>query len=107
MQEERDGGARTYQISFWTPSRRLASSAAAEAALLTAVPTSARAMLTTVSAIDRSDRMPALPIGATELGSSRQGMDQWTVHCTEQNAKLSVAERCLRPSKIFFYKITF
>jgi hypothetical protein len=53
---------RTYQISFWTPRRRLASSAAAEAALLMALPNSTRAILTTVSAISRS--MHALATGA-------------------------------------------
>ena len=61
---------RTYQISFWTPSSRLASSAAAEAALLTALATSVRAMLTTVSAIRSVRCSAAVATGAVDLGKS-------------------------------------
>jgi hypothetical protein len=42
-------------MSFSTPSRRLVSLAAAEAALLMALPTSDLAMLSTVSAMDSFD----------------------------------------------------
>lgn len=66
MREERDGGAHVPDLLLDVECQ-VAMSAAVEAILLTALATSACAMLTTISAIDRS--MPALVTGAVDLHS--------------------------------------